>query len=226
MGAIKRTEDIAQNLRAAISRREGICNRSGLSREESDRVQEVMHQGGDHGTVILMAGVCQMLAHLLLDFGTVLNIHVLSQAARERQAAARPEAARRRRTAAAFEGLIGSPRRRRTSDHGKRRGHGPEGDGSSLVQTSKGIVNGKQLGPIPAEEAQKIAADLWNMAQKEQDPTVKTLLRMELHKTALRNMRSKVPAMREVARMSSTSLVWLKTLNSMSGSKVRDSGSG
>ena len=65
----------------------------------------------------------------------------------------------------------------------------------------KKIVNGKQLGKIPPLEAKGIAEELLKKVSSENNEGTRTLLRLDLQQQALRNARSKVPAVREVANL-------------------------
>ena len=143
----------------------------------------MLREGGDRGGLIVLASSLEMVSLILLDLRSVINVHVLNQAIEARRAQ------RRRRMSA----RASSSPRRRTSRRDVRDG---SEDFNSLMQTP---VNGKLVGPIPKQEAVKVAANLVKQVDPVTDVESKMLLRMDLQVRAVRNLKSKVPALREVA---------------------------
>ena len=89
------------------------------------------------------------------------------------------------------EDRTGSAPRRRTTQRPPR-----EDDHLSLMQNTK---NGKQLGPIPPHEALKTAQEVLTKIDGVINLEERTLLKLDLKARALRNLKSKVPAVRDVS---------------------------
>ena len=188
--AIAQTSQIARQLRSALSQPVQVRDRTGMCREESDRMQEAMMQSGDRGSLIMLAAALEMVGSILFDLRSTINIHVLSQAARAR------ETRRRRRHVrgpSASSGLY-PPRRRRA------RSKRPEPDLTNLMQNTMVVKNGVQLGDIPEEEVNAIAIRVQDTLRDTHGEAFRNLLTNDIALRAARNQRSKVPAVRKVAK--------------------------
>ena len=186
---------IARELRNALSQRAQPEERIGLNRSESDRIQDLFHRSGDRGAVITTAAILEMVAMMLLDFSAVCNIHILTNPTRMN--APRPV---RRRLAASVQA---QQMRRRVAPPRRRRNPHGNADETTLMQTSssarKAPVDGVQTGHMPAKAMEAVVA----MVEEELQGTsaeLRPLLHHALRTRATNNLRSKVPALREVSQ--------------------------
>ena len=185
---------IARELRNALSQRAQPDERIGLSRNESDRVQDLLHRSGDRGAVITIAAMLEMVAVLLLDFSTVCNIHILTNPTRMQA----PRTMRRRLAAA----VQAHQTRRRATPPRRRRHSDGVTDEATLMQagpaSKKPVANGVQTGHMPDKAVEAVVEMVEEeVLQVEED--LQPLLRHALRTRAQRNLRSKIPALREVS---------------------------
>ena len=140
--AVHNTKFIVNQIRHMFQQRADYNNCTGLTREESDRMSAAMAARGDKGALLMLAGTLEMLAFLILDLRSVVDINILTDVNSQR-----------------------TTRRRRVDHRGGGRGsRDGQDDEQCLMQMPKAkdmkVVDSIQNEEIKENEAQDIVREM------------------------------------------------------------------